>query len=334
MGEVREVVIKSEEEALLILNQALNGEISDDDTVVLKFDGWPTFNLEVEGERYHSTVTSSLMKGLLEYQQVINRIFADSVYAKGARALTDEDRGNLELTFEVNEGCSDIAAQLQESMNRLGEKMIEKMTGGQLVITVLGLALAASLYFGRQNELDHDAAVAGENNRHALEEKLVQSNENIAKAMQETNQALISIVRSTPDAQKVSAGNAEFDRDDILGLVQKERESTTPSRIDGDYYIVSIKNMPDKWRLDVIKAGSNDLIKVDLFKGQHAADGIDEIVDAFVGESAIYLHALAKVKDQKVVSASILGTKKTGLPKAEDYLAAGDIDNEYIADQE
>lgn len=335
LSEVKEITITSEEQAIALLESALRGEISEDETVVIKFDGWPTFNLEVEGERYHSTVTTPLIKGLLEYQQALNRLFADTVYARGARALTEEDRANLELTFRVDEGCSDIEATLQETMNRLGEKMIEKMTGGQLVITVLGLALVASLYFGRQNELDHDATVAAENNRSALEQKLAGSNESIAKALQETNQALISIVKSTPDATRVTAGNAEFDRDQIYQLSQKERGPTTPTRIDGNYYVMSIKTAPDKWRLDVIKAGTDDIIKIDLFKGQHAADGIDEVMASFINETPIYFHALARVKDNRVVSANILGTKKTGLPPAEDFYALhGQADLGYNQDQE
>lgn len=287
MSAVKEVTISSEEQAIAVLESALNGEIGDDETVIITFDGWPTFNLEVEGERYHSTVTTPLIKGLLEYQQALNRLFADSVYSRGARSLTEEDRANLELTFRVDEGCSDIQATLQESMNRLGEKMIDKMTGGELVITVLGLALVASIYFGHQNGLNHDEAMAAENNRSALEQRLVNSNETIAKAMQETNQALIAIVRSTPDATKVTAGNAAFDSDQIYQLSQRERGPTTPTRIDGNYYVMSIKTAPDKWRLDVVKSGTDDIIKIDLFKGQHAANGIDEVMASFINEAPI-----------------------------------------------
>lgn len=333
MSQVMEVIIRNEAEALAILNEALAGGLSEDDSYLIKFDGWPLFELDVEGERYHSTVTTPLMKGLLEYQQVINRIFADSVYSKGARALTEEDRAALELTFSVTEGCSDIQAYLQETFNKLGEKMIDKMTGGQIVITVVGLALVAALYFGHGREMDNQVALATEANRSSLEARLVESNQKMSAALADTNQALIAIVKSTPDATKVTAGNAVFERDEIVSLSQREREATTPTRIDGNYYVTSIKSAGDKWRLDVVKVGTEESIKVDLFKGQHAAKGIEEIMTSFVGETPIFLHALARAKDGKVVSASILGTSATGLPPATEFYALhGQVESGYTPD--
>jgi len=335
MSEVREVVIRSESDALAVLEQALAGFLSDEDSYLIKFDGWPLFELDVEGGRYHSTVTTPLMKGLLEYQQVINRIFADNVYSKGARALTEEDRSALELTFSVAEGSSDIQAYLQETFNKLGEKMIDKMTGGQIVITVVGLALVAALYFGHANQQSTELAIATETNRSSLETRLIENNQKMASALADTNQALITIVKSTPDATKVTAGNAVFERDEIVQLSQREREVTTPTRIDGNYYVTSIKSAGDKWRLDVVKVGSEDPIKVDLFKGQHAADGINEIMSSFVGETPIFLHALARVKDGRVISASILGTAATGLPPATEFYALhGQVDSGYTPDSD
>ena len=335
MSEVREVVIRSESDALAVLEQALAGVLSDEDSYLTKFDGWPLFELDVEGGRYHSTVTTPLMKGLLEYQQVINRIFADNVYSKGARALTEEDRSALELTFSVAEGSSDIQAYLQETFNKLGEKMIDKMTGGQIVITVVGLALVAALYFGHANQQSTELAIAAESNRSSLETRLIENNQKMASALADTNQALITIVKSTPDATKITAGNAVFERDQIVQLSQREREVTTPTRIDGNYYVTSIKSAGDKWRLDVVKVGSEDPIKVDLFKGQHAAGGINEIMSSFIGENPIFLHALARVKDGKVITASILGTTATGLPPATEFYALhGQVDSGFTPDSD
>lgn len=335
MSEVKEITIRSEAEALGIINQALADELSDDDSFLIKFDGWPVFELDVEGGRYHSTVTTPLMKGLLEYQQVINRIFADNVYSKGARALTEEDRAALELTFNVTEGSSDIQARLEETFNKLGGKMIDKMTGKQLVFTVVGLALIAALYFGYEHHSDNELALATETNRSSLELRLVESNQKMAAAMADANQALVTIVKSTPDATKVTVGNAVFNREQIVQLNQREREVATPSRIDGNYYVTSIKSAGDKWRLDVVKVGTDETIKVDLFKGQHAAGGINEIMASFIGETPIFLHALARVKDGKVVSASILGTTATGLPPATDFYALhGQVDSGYAPESD
>jgi hypothetical protein len=314
LSEVREVIIRNEAEAVAIVEQALAGELSDNDSFLIKFDGWPVFDLDIEGARYHSTVTTPLMKGLLEYQQVINRLFADSVYSKGARALTEEDRANLELTFEVAEGSSDITALLGDAFNKLGEKMIDKMTGRQLVFSVVGLALIAAGYFGHQNYTSSQLALAAEGNRSALEIRLVENNEKMSKALADTNQALVGIVRSAPDATKVTAGNAVFDREQIIQINQKEREPSVPVRMDGNYHVYSIRSFDDKWRMDIGRVGSDEMIKVDLFKGQHAAAGVNEMMTALVEGGTTFLYVLARSKDGKVVSANVLGTSKTGLP--------------------
>lgn len=323
MNEVIEITIRSEEDAVRYIEQALAGEINEDDSYVIKFEGWPVFSLDVKGERYRSTLTSPMMKALLEYQQMLNRVYTGAAYSRGAKALTEEDRAALELTFKVQEGSSDVAAKLEDMANRFAEKMIEKMTGKQLVITVLGTVLTVGLYLGGSAYLDHNKATLAERHRHELEMRLIQNSETVAKVMQETNQALVSIIRSTPDANKVTAGNVEIDRNQIVQASMKERESTTPKRIDGEYFIHSIKSTPDKWRIDVSAARSDEAFKVDLYKGHHGADGIGEITSHFISESPIYLHVLAKLKDQKVMSASILGTKSTGVQAAERFYASG-----------
>lgn len=314
MSEVKEVVIRSESDALGIIEKAMAGQLSDDDSFLIKFDGWPIFDLDIEGDKYHSTVTTPMMKGLLEYQQVINRIFADNIYSKGARALTEEDRANLELTFKVAEGSSDIQAQLGAAFNKFGEKMIDKMTGRQLVITVVGLALIAACYFGHQTYTSSQLALLQENNKSALEMRLIESNDKMSKALADTNQAIVGIVKSAPDATKVTAGNTVFDRADILQISQKEREATVLARMDGKYNIYSLRSFDDKWRMDIAPVGSDDSVKVDLYKGQHAAAAINEIMVALVEGQPVFLYVLARSKDGKVVSANVMGTSSTGLP--------------------
>ena len=61
MSEVREVIIRSEADAVAIVEQALAGELSDSDSFLIKFDGWPVFDLDIEGARYHSTDRKSVV---------------------------------------------------------------------------------------------------------------------------------------------------------------------------------------------------------------------------------------------------------------------------------
>lgn len=310
--EIQTVIIKSADEAVAMLQNALGGKFKDDESILIRFDGWPTFAVNVKGDRYNSTLPTQLMKALVEYQQSFNKFYAYSVYGRSAKSFTDEDRFVNELVFNVKEGSSDVLAQLSERFSGLAERMVDRMTGRQLVITVLGLALISSGYFGYKNYLDHDAATAQEKGRIELEKKLVESSDSARRASEQFAQNAMDIVRSVSDAKSVDVGAHHFEKVDIEAISQKSRQAWPRKRIDGNYRVVSLKKLKDRWSVQLVAQDSDRMIRTDLYRAEKGTEAIQELSEAFASDNPLKLYIIAGVSGDYVSQARILGTEKTG----------------------
>ena len=131
--------IQNEESALEYIKAALEGSYNNE-IIQLEFDNWPQFQINIKGSRYNSTLTTTLMKSLVELQAHLNRIYAEVIYGKSAKALTNEEREALEIVYKVEQGSSQVVADLAGFFTELGKNAMEKMTGRQVVTTVLGVA--------------------------------------------------------------------------------------------------------------------------------------------------------------------------------------------------
>lgn len=310
--EVQTVTIKSAEQAVAMLQAALDGKFKDDESILIRFEGWPKFAVNVKGERYSSTLPTQLMKALVDYQHSFNKFYAHSVYGRSAKSFTDEDRSFNELVFNVKEGSSDIWAQLSERFSGLAERMVDRMTGKQLVITVLGLALISAGYFGYKNYLDNDAATAQEKGRLELEKKLVDANDSARRASEEFAANAMDIVRSVSDAKSVDIGTQHFKKADIEAISQKSRQAWPRKRIDGNYKVVSLKKLKDRWTIQLVAEGSDQIIRTELFRAEKGAEAIQELSGAFANDKPLKLYIIAGVNGDQISQARILGTEKTG----------------------
>ena len=122
------IAITNDDSAWLYIKSALEGKY-DNEVIDLNFDNWPSFHINVKGERYNSTMTVSLMKSLVELQGHLYRVYAEVVYGKDAKSLTAKERLALEIVFKVEQGSSNVTADLSGFFTELGKHAMEKMTG-------------------------------------------------------------------------------------------------------------------------------------------------------------------------------------------------------------
>lgn len=137
-----DLYIRNEDDAWRVLKYALDhgSDIPADINVI--FDGWPTYDLNIKGKDWHSSVPTRVMGPLLEVQKDLYRAYT-SIRYNGAnlQKLTDEDREKLELVIGVKEGSSDFDAELWNQLSEIGKAAVGKMTGTEIIITVVGLSL-------------------------------------------------------------------------------------------------------------------------------------------------------------------------------------------------
>ena len=329
MSEVVELVVRSEEEAAQYFEQALAG-VFDNRSVLIKFDGWPKLDIDIEGERYHSSLPTGVLKALIDYQAGINRAYASIAYGKTAKSMTEEDRKEIELVFDVKEGSTDTETELWGALNSLGARAIERMTGKQLVTTILGAAFLASFTYASVHWMDTQAAIQADANKQQMVTQILHQNEHLAQLQVDMGKTAMSLVKGAYDANKITYGDVELSKPQIEAINQRGREATAVSRIDGPYEIVQLKRFEDKWRV-VLYSERTGQIQTDLFRGQNAAKCIEEISLAFAKHQPVELLVLGRYKAGAIQSANILGSTQSGLLEPE-VAAAGDSDDEESAD--
>ncbi|MCS3512544.1 hypothetical protein [Pseudomonas grimontii] len=309
--EAVELLIESEDDAFRLIDLALKGEFKDKN-VSFDFQGWPNFEINIKGERYHSTLPSGVMKGLVEYQGVLNRAYALISESTSAKSLSEDERKDLEVVFEVSQGSSEIVAAIADQFGTLAEQAMSSMSGDQLVITILGLGLIFGLSKFALGKLKQDGDLKAEKQRLDYAENILQKSLTLTQVKADLNKSMLTVVKGAYDAEHLRLGSVDLDEMDILNLTQRTRSTNQKVRIDDLFLVKKLETASDRWKL-VFQHPTYGLINVVLFKSQEAERVLDEIQIAFRSESAVHLYMLGSFKGNKLVSAAVIGTPTLGL---------------------
>ena len=112
------------------------------ENIQIIFEGWPTFEMKVNGKDWDSTVPTRVMGPLLEIQKDLNRAYTQICYGTdNLRKLKEGERDLLEIVVRVEKGSSDFQANLANQLTELSKAAVGKMSGKEIVTAVLGIAL-------------------------------------------------------------------------------------------------------------------------------------------------------------------------------------------------
>jgi len=300
------LTIHNDEEAFKLIREALDGAYQDD-IVELNFDNWPTFEITVRGSRYDSTLTTSMMRTMVEMQRHLHRVYAEAVYGKTAKALSQEERDALELLFRVEEGSSGVKADLSEFFNNLAQNAVDKMTGRQIMVTVLGVAVvwgSASVYEGY---LTSEEAHQKEQNRHELTMELAKQDPRVGGVNTEHQALMTDLLRAVSDADEVEVPGAILKKQDLADITRRERQISELQRIDGQYHITLLKQRQDRYRVEIVRTSDEATFNAELMKGHLTQREMTAITDSFLKEHAIHLNVVATVRGDAISSANIVG---------------------------
>lgn len=266
-----DIVIRSEEDAYEVLRRARDRELGPYDSIV--FDGWPTLNLYLKGDKFHQSITPTVMKGLLEFQKGIYRSYAAAKYDHPAKRLSEKEREELEIRVDVNDGSSDLEINYQELATKLLGQMVGKMDSQDIAITIVSIAV---LYFGtsayrsflESRKETRIKEITDETQREALaalkytseqETKRAQIMADLARDNSKvSNIAQIAFDAQTDVVKAMAAGNSAK-VDGILltpgvadSLTQNARRKSEEVRLDGVYRLIKLDwTDPTKFKVKV-----------------------------------------------------------------------------------
>lgn len=155
--------------------------------------------IKLEGDQFNHSLTSTVIKGLGEFQEAINRSYCIAKYGSpNLNYLKDYERDQLELVFTINTGSTEIITSLKELLEELN-KLFADMTPKQklaalsmILVAIVGYNMvdATKDYFlEKDNNLTEVALQKDENQaKIALEQEktkqLSDSQENMVKAFE------------------------------------------------------------------------------------------------------------------------------------------------------
>ena len=141
------LTVQSEDQAIAYLEDALASQLADTG-ISLNFEGWPTLSLVYTGDKFHGTITPNIAKALIELQDAMNRTYMMAVHdTLDLTGLGEDVKRELQLEAAVDEGSSLINIDMGDWAAKLTTELVAKMTGPEVVITVLGVATVLTAGF-------------------------------------------------------------------------------------------------------------------------------------------------------------------------------------------
>lgn len=237
----QKLVISNEDEAFALLERALKEEFANQ-PVSLELKNWPRLELRYEGKGYDSVITPDIATALLAIQKAIDRAYARTIYrSANPKNLTAEERQAIQMKAKVESGSSLITIDLGEFAEKIGLKMIDKMTSTELIILVLGLAAIAGghlSYKAYLNAKSKDKILDNETRR-SIELSREETNRlqifaSVIKALpfmkyfeKDFEKAKSEIVRSIGDAEHIAIHDINLTKSSSEEILACDRDDVT-----------------------------------------------------------------------------------------------------------
>lgn len=270
-----ELKAESEDEAFALLDRAV-GDAFAGQAVALDLSKMPPLRLLLDGPGYKGVLNIEMMEGLVEFQKALTRAYAGLMYGyPSATHLKEEERQRLQFKVQVREGSTVAELLLSEPLTEVAKEMVKKMDGNQLVIVILGLALAFAskamwqAYLNRkmrEKELDaqiqqHEQilnaqlqASEAENKRLAIFAEAMTREPRLAAARQEADEARVSVIRGVGDADSLAIeGVVELPRGVAKAMSRAKRAESIEDQMNAPYRILGVdQTAPGEVRLRLL----------------------------------------------------------------------------------
>lgn len=331
----QDITIKNEADAFAAIQQYLDGGGFKGE---VKLSGWPKLTIRLVGEKFDATITPPVMKSFLELQNLVYKSYAIAQYdTDDTRKLSKEEREELEIQVKVEEGSSIFEVDFQGVLEKFAEKAVETMPPEILAVTIIGLGV---LWVGKTSYasyLDHRkeirlAEVKSEEQREMLNTMQLNSKEETKRAELLTRlvvkqPSLEAVSRQAYDAKtEMLKGFATADEATVSGvtttgevaneLIVNARRKASEKRLDGFYRVVRVDSSdPDEFKVKIRRNRTNTEFEAVLQDESLDAEKKEVLQYAEWERTTVYLHINAKVLDDVIRSAVILGVERRDPPE-------------------
>lgn len=149
--------IESEEHAKDLFFDLVNNKdkYREFDASNLEFGDWYKLQVYLPNPPEDSSITPPFMEAFLEIQKHIYQLAALSKSGvANANYISEDERRELDLAVVVKGGSSDLYADIREVVMKSIPQAVTKMSGRQIAIVVLGIALITATAWGTSSFLE------------------------------------------------------------------------------------------------------------------------------------------------------------------------------------
>ncbi len=285
------IVISDAQTAVALLDLLL--QVDDTDTLDVEFQGWPIYSLNVVGDRYHTSVTPSMMQALLNLQSGLYRAAATTIYNdSNIRKLTVEQRAQFEYILTIHEGSTDGKSDWSDIFQNIMQASVAKMNGRQVLIALIVAGLCFTGHYSYQNYLEANEKIdvrakdvekleitseaqvkIAELNKEQIEmlvdanskaleliEKAVTKYPQLKTIRADANNTHSEMLKKTANAEKVSINGLTLTSEEIQGIISTERGRSNQTKFTATARILAIDTTDDASTKVRARVGNEELI--------------------------------------------------------------------------
>jgi hypothetical protein len=322
--------IRSEDDAWSILETAIEKGTSEG--IDFRFKGWPQIEVYLPDTPQDASISPSMMEAFIELQKTIYRSHTFLASDTGnLRTLSKIEREHFEFRVQVKPGSSDYNIDLTEIAKSLGADVVGHMTGPQITITVLGIALIVASVVAfkywlnskteqRKSESDdadkrqwletYQKQLEHDSHRIGLLMKAIEKQPVLGEIEASAEVARSSIVRAVGQENGGRAFGVELAPEFAAEISTTKRQQSTEIRLAGVYRVARVDTtVADGFRVTLADEKTGEEITASLIDALVSAEHKVAIQEAEWSKGLIFVELLAKRLRKRVVDAVVVNVQ-------------------------
>lgn len=329
-----ELRVRNESDAWEIFQRAVENSLEVAPELKIVWDGWPIINIYLPNVPEDGTISTSMMSAILELQTSIYRTHALLTTGdSNLRRLTRVEKEQFELRVKVEKGSSDLSINLPDIIAKYGNDAITKMTGSELVIMILGLALiyGAKLAYSEylKAKTDHRKLVSDDDKTKTLLNNFQAQLEHDTKRFE----MLTKAIEARPLLKQIEE-SADEARDEIVKAVAEEkggrlqgiflppdvaneisstsRSQSSEAKVSGIYKVAKVDTtVADGFKVTLEDINSGETISASLFDALISAEHRQVLQTAEWNKRPLRVEMAGRRLHGRMINAKIVGVSAT-----------------------
>lgn len=328
----RDIVIRSEDEAWDLLQRVEAGEFGDQ-AIVPRFDGWPATEITFWLGTEHETLTAPMMEALLDVQNGLYRSYM--LIEEGTtnlRSLSNEQRRELEVRFQVGEGCTKLLPDLEGVAEKFAEAAVKHMSGTQITVVILVFILAVASHAYLRTWLENRTKKAEREASNDQVRQLLAAQKYASEADERKTELMMGAIeramgtRALVDAsdegrQGLLRAASRVDSTEVADVeiapavakrvARNARSETEYERIEGRYRVVRVDANPDDgYRVRLEDVDTEQTFFANVRDALASQQDKATIADAEWGKFPIFAQIETAKRRGEIVAATVIAVRK------------------------